>query len=600
MPSVLVIFATYIKTAMNFLRNLLASILGTLFAFGILFFMFLILLSLAGLEEGVSVRQDSILELQLPEPLSEYTGQDPTDPFVGLFEQNMGLDEVLHAIQVAATDEDIRGISIHTTFLQAGLSQTRALRNALKAFKESGKFVYAYADFYIQKDYYLASVADSVFLNPSGTVDFRGLSAEVLFFKELQEKSGLKMEVVRHGKYKSAVEPFLSDEMSASNRQQLQELIASLWETVSADISGDRGIPLDNLNRIADTLGGRTPEYAMQNRLIDGILYADQYEASLSRALGREAGDPPSYIALEDYMTLARRKQVYEGTDKVAVIFAQGEMLYGEGGPNFIGQEAINRALREAREHPAVKAIVLRVNSPGGSALTSELIWRELEITKEAMPVVVSMGDVTASAGYYIASGADRIFAEPTTITGSIGVFAMVPNVHEFAGSIGINAEQVSTHTNSMEYSFFEPMGERFQEVVTESIEDTYRQFLERVSEGRDMEVSRVDSLAQGRVWSGTEAQELGLVDTLGGLDEAIAEAAALAGMESFGIRKYPKYKSGFARMMEDLSGTRTSRKESVLKTELGPEFYGLYRQLRSSLEQRGVQARLPFTLNIR
>ncbi len=562
--------------------------------------MFLILASLAGMEEGVRVKKNSVLELQLPDPISEYTGSDASDPFAGLFQKQMGLQEVLHAIQVAKKDDNIRGISINSTFLMAGVSQTRAIRNALKDFRESGKFVYAYSDFFLQKDYYLASVADSVYVNPVGAVDFRGLSAEVLFFKGLQEKSGVKMEVVRHGKYKSAVEPFLADEMSASNREQISGLIQSLWTTISQDIGEARQLATDDLNRIADTLGGRTPEYALRAGLVDGILYEDQYEARIKKAsgIGEEADQP--YVALEDYLKLSRNKKIYEGTDKIAVIYAQGEMLYGEGGPDFIGQGIINEALAKAREDSNVKAIVLRINSPGGSALTSELIWRELERTREVKPLVVSMGDVTASAGYYIASAADKIYAEPTTITGSIGVFAIVPNIHELAGNIGINAEQVSTHANSVEYSLFEPVSDNFRKVATESIEDTYQTFLERVAKGRNMSIASVDSIAQGRVWSGADALEIGLVDETGGIDDAIAAAASLAGTDQFSIRNYPRYKSGFAQLMEDLGESGSQQQERVLESGMGTQLYAVYRELKGVLRQEGIQARLPFILNIK
>jgi protease-4 len=388
--------------------------------------------------------------------------------------------------------------------------------------------------------------------------------------------------------------------MSPSNREQIQELIGSIWNTVAADIASERQVAEADLNRIADTLGGRNAEYALASRLIDGILYADQYESRIKQATGLAESDDQDYIVLEDYLRLAKNKKVYKGTDKIAVIFAQGEMLYGEGGPNYIGQVTINEALASARDNDAVKAVVLRINSPGGSALTSELIWREIERTKAVKPLVVSMGDVTASAGYYIASGADRILAEPTTITGSIGVFAVVPNIHELASNIGINAEQVGTHRNATEYSLFEPLGETFKEVATEGIEDTYELFLQRVAEGRDISTERADSLAQGRVWSGADAQRIGLVDELGGLDEAIAEAAALAGLDNYSIRKYPRYKSGFARLMEDLGETGQARQDDLIRSELGVELYNMYKELSGTLKQKGVQARMPYILNIK
>ncbi|WP_396635561.1 signal peptide peptidase SppA [Maribacter sp. R77961] len=585
---------------MNFLRNFLAAILGCMVAIGIIFIMFFVLVSLLGNDENaVTVKNNSILEIQLQRPIADYTGTSEVNPFSGLFEESQGLDEILHAITVAKDDERIKGISINNNFIIAGLAQTQTLRKALMEFKERGKFIYSYGDFYTQKDYYLASVSDSVFINPVGVLDFKGLSSEVLFFKDLQEKTGIKMEVIRHGKYKSAVEPYLENEMSDANREQIKELIQSLWNSMVADISGDRNISERDLNGIADTLGGRTPKYAKQSGLLDDVIFYDEYESKLANALSVESSDI-DYIGLEDYTKYANKKVLKSGKDKIAVIFAQGEIFYGEGGPDIIGQGIINKALIKAREDDKVKAIVLRVNSPGGSALTSDIIWREVELTKAIKPVVVSMGNVAASGGYYIAAGADKIFAEPTTITGSIGVFGTVPNVSEFAEDIGINAEQVGTNKNSVDYSLFEPMTATFRNQVQEGIEDTYETFLERVAQGRNITVAQADSLAQGRVWSGIDAKGLGLVDELGTLEDAIEAAANMVELSSYGIKKFPKYKSGFERFMEDLGGASAKTKERMFKEEIGNEFYTILKNVKSITEQKGVQARMPFTLNIK
>ncbi|RRQ49371.1 signal peptide peptidase SppA [Maribacter algicola] len=585
---------------MKFLGNLLAAILGTLIALGIIFVMFFVFIALLGSgEDTVSVKSNSVLEIQLQRPIADYTGSSEMNPFSGLFEESQGLDDILQAITVAKGDERIKGISINNNFLLAGLAQTQTLRKALDDFKESGKFIYAYGDFYSQKDYYLASVADSVFLNPVGVMDFRGLSSEVLYFKDLQEKTGVKMEVIRHGKYKSAVEPFLENEMSEANRKQIGELLQSLWNSMIDDISMARDISPHDLNIIADTLGGRMPKYAKQNRLIDEVLFYDEYESVIARALSEEEKEDINYISLDDYTRFSTKKELKVGNDKIAVIFAQGEIFYGEGGPDVIGQGIINEALIKAREDEKVKAIVLRVNSPGGSALTSDIIWREVELAKEVKPVVVSMGNVAASGGYYIAAGADKIFAEPTTITGSIGVFGTIPNIEGLAKDIGINAEQVGTNKNSVEYSLFEPMGEAFRNQVQESIEDTYETFLTRVSNGRNISMAQADSIAQGRVWSGVDAKRLGLVDELGTLEDAIAEAARMAEIESYGIRKYPKYKSGFERFIEDISGAGAKMKENIIKEEIGEETYHILKDIKSYMNQKGIQARMPFILNI-
>jgi protease-4 len=388
--------------------------------------------------------------------------------------------------------------------------------------------------------------------------------------------------------------------MSEANRSQLTSLLQSLWNSMVTDISNTRGISESDLNTIADTLGGRTPKYAKKSGLVDGIAFYDEYENKLSNALSLKKEDKINSSKLDDYVKYSNKKKLKSGDDKIAVVFAQGEIFYGEGGPNIIGQGIINEALIKAREDESVKAIVLRVNSPGGSALTSDIIWREVALTKKVKPVIVSMGNVAASGGYYIAAGADKIFAEPTTITGSIGVFGTVPNITELANNIGINAEQVGTNKNAIDYSLFEPMQESFKNQIQESIEDTYQTFLQRVSEGRNMTMAQVDSVAQGRVWSGTEALEIGLVDELGNLDDAISAAAEIASLKSYGVKKFPRYKSGFERFMEDLEGASMQLKDNLLKNEIGDEAYMILKELKSFKEQKGIQARMPFALDIK
>jgi protease-4 len=586
---------------MNFLRNLLASILGSLVAFGILMGMFFIFIALvSNVDDGVVVKRNSVLEFGFMAPVKDYTGKDDTDPFLGLWNNEIGLDEILHAIAIAKTDANIEGISLTTNFLQAGIAQTREIREALLDFKSSGKFVYAYSDFFSQKDYYLASVADEVYLNPVGALDFKGLSTEILYFKDFQEKTGVKMEVIRHGKYKSAVEPFLSNTMSDENRLQIQELISSIWNVIIDDISQSRNISAEHLNVIADTLGGRTPKYALASGLVDGNLHFDQYEALLKDKMGVGTDDELNYISFEDYAFGANRKKIHKSADKIAVIYAQGEIFYGEGGKDFIGQGVMVDALRKAKDDESIKGIVLRVDSPGGSALVSDIIWREIELVKEEKPVVVSFGNVAASGGYYIGVGGDKIFAEPTTITGSIGVFGTIPNVHELAGNIGVNAEQVGTNKNSVDYSLFEPMDDTFRSTIQEGIEDTYQIFLERVAAGRNMTIDQVDALAQGRVWSGVDAKANGLVDELGNLDDAIETAAEMAGLDEYSIRKYPKYKSDFERFMEDLGGVKSKIGEEAIKEQLGTEAYQVFSEFKKLSEQKGIQAKMPFSLNIK
>ena len=585
---------------MNFLRNFLASILGTLVAFGVLFFMFILLASLLNTEDAVVVAKNSVLELKIKYPIRDFVGNDDADPFSLFFERSQSLDDILDAIKVAKEDDKIKGISISNNFLSAGYSTAQAIRKALENFKESGKFVFAYGDFYSQKDYYLASVADSVFINPVGSMDFKGLSAEVLYFKSLQEKSGVKMEVIRHGKYKSAVEPFLADEMSEENRNQISELLGSFWNEIITEISISRNLSADQLNTIADTLGGRNPIYAKRTGLIDDLLHYDEYENKLKALLGLEKTNELNTINLRKYTKISNVKRLKTGKDKLAVIFAQGQIFYGEGGPDNIGQGIIVKAIRKARDDKSVKAIVLRVNSPGGSAVVADIIWRELELAKKEKPLVVSMGDMAASGGYYIAAGANKIYAEPTTITGSIGVFGTIPNISELAKNVGINAEQVGTNKNSVDYSLFEPMSNEFRKVVTESVEDVYDIFLERVASGRGLTIAEVDSLAQGRVWSGADAKENGLIDELGGLEDAIVEASKLAELKEYSLKKYPRYKSSFERFMEDMEGASLQVKQNWVREELGPELFSLYYEVKGVMNQKGVQARVPHSLTIK
>ncbi|MCB0372374.1 MAG: signal peptide peptidase SppA [Muricauda sp.] len=586
---------------MNFLRNLLASILGSLVAFAIIMGMFFIFLILMGsAEDGVVVKKNSVLEIGFIAPIKDYVGKDEADPFAGFWGDEMGMDEILHALKVAKEDENIEGISLTTGFLQAGIAQTQEIRRALMDFKSSGKFVLAHSDFYTQKDYYLASAADEVYLNPVGSMDFKGLATEVLYYKGLQEKSGIKMEVIRHGKYKSAVEPYLSDTMSDENRTQIQELITSIWNVMVEDISEARQISPENLNIIADTLGARLPKLAVASGLLDGTLYYDEYENLLRGKVGVAEDEELNYVSLVDYVQKANYQKLATGKDKIAVIYAQGEIFFGEGGKDYIGQGLIVDALKKAAKNEDVKAIVFRVDSPGGSALVSDIIWREMQLAKKEKPLVVSFGNVAASGGYYIGVGGDRIFAEPTTITGSIGVFGTIPNAHELAGNIGINAEQVGTNKNSVDYSIFEPMSNTFRDVVQEGIEEVYTTFLDRVAQGRNMTVEQVDALAQGRVWSGVDAKANGLVDELGDLDDAIAAAAEMAGLGEYGIRKYPQYKSGFDRFMEEMSGVKSKIGVSIIEEEIGSEAYKMLKEFNKLNNQEGIQAKMPFSLNIK
>jgi protease-4 len=583
---------------MNFLRNLFASIFGTLIALGIIFLLIILLASAFSETEKIEVKTNSVLVINLDKEVKDYAPKstNPLDELFGFNDEKIGLNDIINAIENAKDDENIKGISIHTLGIGAGIAQTQAIRNKIEEFKESGKFVNAYADFYDQKSYYLSSIADSIFLNPVGSVDFKGLSSEVLFFKDLEDKSGVTMEVIRHGKYKSAVEPFLYNEMSNENRMQISSFLQALWKEILDDVSVSRNIIIDELNNIADNLLGRNADLALQNNLIDGAIYVDEYEHKLKQAMGLNDDSTLNTITIDDYISTGKGRITSTATNKIAVIYAQGEIIYGKGDENYIGQDLIINALKSARESKDVKAIVLRINSPGGSALASELIWREIELTKKDLPIVVSMGNLAASGGYYLACNANKIIAEPTTITGSIGVFGVIPNISKLAGNIGINAEQVSTN-KSASYSIFEPMSAEFREVTTEGVEQVYQTFLDRVSVGRNMSFSKVDSIAQGRVWSGVEAKNIGLVDELGNLEMAIAAAAELANITDYRVRNYPDYKVDFEDKFDSFPFMKS--KEKLLIEELGKENYIIYKKIKSFSNLKGIQARLPYELSI-
>jgi len=586
---------------MKFLRNLLAAILGTLIALGIIFMFFLIIATIAGsAEQPIIVKDNTVLEIAFDQPLKDYGGTYRFTDLDYQFEEFNGVNNVLFAINKAMDDDKIKGISIHSSFLNTGAATTKSIRDAILTFKDSGKFVYAYGDMYMQKDYYLASVADSVFLNPTGTLDFRGLSSEVLFFKELQENSGVKMEVIRHGKYKSAVEPFISNTMSDENRQQISELLFSVWDTYLEDIGDSRGLTTEQLNTYADELATRTPELALEHNFVDVLAYMDQYVETIRNQIGLNNSEDVNRINILDYAEHASKTMRSTANDRIAVIYAQGEIGYGKGNDNYIGQEIMFKSLKKAREDDRVKAIVLRINSPGGMAITSDIIWREILVTKEVKPVIVSMGDLAASGGYYMAVAGDKIFAEPTTITGSIGVFATIPNVSGLAENWGINAEQVNTNKNATAYSVFEPASDEFKDYLTVGIEEFYQTFLKKVADGRSMTVSEVDAVAQGRVWTGKQAKEKGLVDEIGGLNEAIEFAATSTETSSYRIVNYPIYETSVEELLRGLSSFGFAEtKEEILKKELGEEIYKVMEQLKAVGTKKGVQARLPFEINI-
>lgn len=585
---------------MKFLGNVLATIIG-LFVFLMLFFFGILMIAalFGGDSETVTVKNNSVIELDLKNIKYDYAGKYK-DPWITIFsdKKSVGLTDVINAIEEAKTDGDIKGISILNGESTLGMAQSKALRDKLESFKKSGKFVTAYANSYTQKEYYLNSVASPIYLNPVGDMDFKGLSAEILFFKDFQEKSGVKMEVIRHGKYKSAVEPFLENEMSDANREQTTALLNSIWSSVVAEISKSRNVSVEKLNEIANGLLARTPEMAKAQNLVDIIAYEDVYHDAIRKLLKVEKDEEYNKVDIFDYTKkMMTTSNINDAKDEIAIIYAQGEIQSGEGDVNTIGEGSMRRSLQEARRNKNVKAIVLRIDSPGGNALTSDLIWREVELTKKVKPVVVSMGNYAASGGYYIACNANTIFAENNTITGSIGVFGILPNFSKLTTKIGINAQQVKTHENSARYSPFVPLDDKFKEVTLEGVEHIYKTFVTHVAEGRKMTFAQVDSIAQGRVWTGSEALKIGLVDKIGGLNEAIKEAAIIAKVKKYNTRNYPEYEKDFDDLLANLPFGQS--KESFIKQELGEENYKVLQGIKRMQSQKGVQTMMPFDINI-
>ncbi len=591
---------------MQFLKNVLSTIVG-LFVFGLLSFFFLLLIALAvggSSDEVADVKDNSVIELDLSEVNNDYSGKFSSEKFAFLNDvPNKGLINVLRAIDAAKTDKKIKGITITNNHSSLGMAQLKALRDKLAEFKKTGKFVVSYADVYSQSDYYLNSVSDTIYANPVGDFEFKGISSELMFFKDFQEKSGITMEVIRHGKYKSAVEPFIANEMSPENREQMSTLLNSVWSSMITDISASRKISTDSLNSIAQNLSARTPELAKSRGLVDKIGYEDQYRSGIKKALKVKADEDYEEVSILDYAKAnAFKDMLANGDNEIAIIYAQGEITAGEGGLTQIGELPIREAFKDALENDDVKAIVLRVDSPGGNALTSDLIWREVELAKKKKPVVVSMGNYAASGGYYISCGADRIFAEANTITGSIGVFGVLPNFNKLATNVGIHAQSVSTHDNGAEYSLFQPMQDKTRNVIQQSVEQVYSVFVDRVAKGRKMSAEAVDAIGQGRVWSGTDAKRIGLVDEIGGLDAAVKYAAKLGKVTKYYTADYPEYEADFNTFLQSMGNgvSLFQSRESLIKQEVGEENYRIIERLRRASQVRGVQATMPFEINIR
>ena len=589
---------------MNFFKSFLASVLGTIVAFIVVGL--LMTMSIAGIATAVAtedavpveIKANSVLELDLDIPMYDNVGATQEfEEALGLGEEALKFYDVVSAIRKAAADENIKGIDLKCQFPLMGWSQAQTIRKALNEFKAAGKFIYTYGDYFGQKGYYLASVSDSIFVHPMGGLDFKGLAAEVLYYKDFQEKYGFKMEVVRHGKYKSAVEPYLESEMSENNRTQISSLLESVWGQVSKDVQASRNLSEAALDAIANNLSASLPEKAKEVQLIDDVIYESDYEIKLKAALGLAEDEKIKTTALKQ---LTGKNGLYKKgiRERIAVIYAQGPVLYSEGSENVIGQDVFLEAIDEAVKNRRVKAIVLRIDSPGGSALTSDIIWNALVKAKEEKPLVVSMGNVAASGGYYLAVAGDEIYATDMTITGSIGVFATVPNIKGFSEDIGINASHVKTHDNALGYSVFKAPEGHFRATIKEGIEHVYDTFKQRVASGRNMTVEEVEAIAQGRVWTGEQALQNGLVDGLGGMDQAIEAAARLAELEEYNLISYPKIEpelEDFLSVMGPFGAI-----DEVLMEQYPEEIRAFLTTLSTEANRPNLELRLPYSVEIK
>ncbi|MGO1648240.1 MAG: signal peptide peptidase SppA [Sphingobacterium sp.] len=585
----------------SFFKYVLATITGIIVSTVLLFF---IVLGIIGVminsvsSKDTATPSNAVLLIDLDHIVTEKT--EP-NPFEGLEipgygeNRSIGLNDLLSRIKAAETDNNIKGIYLNVSGVNTGFATMRALREALLEFKSSEKFILSYSDVMSQKGYYMNSVADEIYLHPQGTLDFRGLATSVVFFKDALDKLGIDMQVLKVGTYKSAVEPFMMNSMSEANKKQVSSYLHSIYDYFLTDISGSTGLSKDSLTNIADGYQVRLPEDAKRLGMVDELLYKDQVLAKVKEKLDLSEKKDIPVVSILDYKNQGNKGKA--GGDRIAILYAYGSIVDGEGTDGQIGGDNLSRELRELREDDRVKAVVMRVNSPGGSALASESIWREVELTKNVKPMVVSMGDYAASGGYYIAAAADSIFADPTTLTGSIGVFGMIPNFQKmFNNKLGIHFEAVKTAKFAdMDVDMDRPLSEEEKSIIQGGVDRVYQVFMQRVASGRKMEIAEVDSLGQGRVWTGAQAVELNLVDRVASLDEAVGAAAQMANLENYRISEYPRQKDPFASL---LSNSEDKLKTWLMKKELG-EYANYLMEMKRVAEQSGIQARVPYLVEI-
>ncbi|MFP4339425.1 MAG: signal peptide peptidase SppA [Cyclobacteriaceae bacterium] len=589
---------------MRFLRNVLATIVGLVVFFGLIIMVFAIIG--AASEQEVEVEANSVLRLELNKPIVE---RDTEDPFSSILLPGtngvIGLINLREAIKKAKNDENIKGIYLDAGMLTTGYGTMEEIRNDLLDFKESGKFIVSYSDIVGERGYYLNSVADEVYINPQGIIEFNGFAVEVTFIKNTLEKLGVEPQVFRVGDFKSAVEPLTRTSLSDSARLQTQEYLGNLYEVYLQGIAETRGLEVATLRNIADSMKVRFAGDAVQYGLATDTAYYDQVLNVIGEKLGLEADengaidtDDINFISLKKYEQSLENEPDEYSRNRVAVIVATGNIVNGEGEGEVIGGETFAKEIRKARLDDNIKAIVIRINSAGGSALASDIMWREIQLAKEVKPVIASMSDVAASGGYYMAMGCDTIVAHPNTITGSIGILGVIPNVEELLNKIGVTTDVVQTGQFSDIYNLTGPLSEFEQQIIQNQIEEGYETFTRKAAAGRNMPLEQLLRVASGRVWSGMEAKDRNLIDVFGGLDQAIEIAVEKAKLEEgdYQVRYYPKKKTFIEELIAELENQTSTY---FLKRELGLT-YPYVMKLKELEQYRGVQARMPFEIEIK
>lgn len=584
---------------MSWFKVFLASLFGFFIGMGLLvgiFFLVIFGLGRSGKKE-LSVKDNSVLELRLgvdvPDRAAKNGFMFGNDDQM----QNIGLDDILNGIDEAIEDKKIKGIALHTDYYSGGLATAEEIRNKLMAFKKAGKFIYAYGEVYTEQGYYIASVADKIYLNPKGMMDFNGFAAQIMMYKGMFDKLGVKFEVFRAGKYKSAVEPYVNDKLSEPNKEQINRYITSIFGHHLKQISIARGIDSGVLADIAANYKARSAEASKQLKIVDETAYQDQFEEGIRKKLGLKEKDKTNLVSFAKYAARAEREG--SGKDKIAVIYCNGTINVGkdESGEG-IGSESLAATIKKARLDNKIKAIVLRVNSPGGSALASDIIAREVELARKVKPVVVSIGNVAASGGYYISCMADSIFAQPNSITGSIGVFALITNISElYNNKMGLGYETITTGKFADMGRPDRPLTDDQRQLLQDVVNNIYSDFLQVVGKGRHMDTSKVSELAQGHVYTAVDAKSLGLVDGFGGLDRAILAAARKAKLTKYRLVSMPRIKEPF----EQFFGSKDAKEsiKTAFKEEFG-EAFSIYQQMKDIKNLSGIQMRMPFTLSFK